>query len=93
MVRKQIVYIRWLDSSYNSGCFTQEELEKKEKNYILEDIGWLAHEDKDFVTFAASWIVNDKEWRHVWHIPRGMILEKHYMTFPPIDGKEEGVGQ
>ena len=46
--KSPLVYIQWLDSHSDTGWFTRDRLEKfiKSEDCIIEQIGWIVHEDK-----------------------------------------------
>ena len=70
-----IVEVRWKDSWTNAtGKWTAEDFHQ-EPNFILTNAGYLIHQDERGINLASQYREEEKESRHVQHIPAGMILK------------------
>ena len=64
---KTLVYIEWIDASYQRGECTDEELRQFVK---LQTAGLLVAEGKEFISVALDRYAEDKFWRYIEHIPK-----------------------
>jgi len=74
-----VVLVRWHDASYQDGPIYIEDIKKE---FILESVGQLMYEDENSITIGMDWHSKRNYWRHVCHIPKGMIKDIIKISIP-----------
>lgn len=65
--RRTLVYIEWLDASYQRG---ECELSDLTPLVVLQSAGLLVREDKQTISIALDYYPNSELWRSIEHIPK-----------------------
>ena len=81
MSDKPLVIVHWLDA-FCSDVTQMSEAEIPHTPMKMRTLGWLLREDEVGVTVANE-STEDKEWRGVTFIPRGMLDRVATLTPPP----------
>ena len=68
----KIAWVKWRDAAFQAEPLR---LEQFDEECILEEVGLLAKETETYVSLAMDWNEADASFRHVSHIPKGMIIE------------------
>ena len=85
VVDRCLVLVRWHDACYQDGPIYIEDIKRE---FILETSGFLVYENEVSITVGGDWHKSKNYWRHVTHIPKGMI--KKLIKVPiPDEFKEE----
>lgn len=66
-----LIYIRWNDASHQSGPLYLAELNS---DIEIETGGLLVQETDTHYSVAGDYFEKDGTWRHVTHIPKGMVV-------------------
>lgn len=66
-----LTYVRWLDASYQRGECCEHELCEE---VYLHTAGILVRETDRVVSVAMDRYDAEGTWRHIQHIPKGMIV-------------------
>lgn len=82
---RYIVLIRWHDACYQEGPIYIEDLNK---DFILETVGFLIDENVESITLGMDWYSKKNYWRHIVHIPKGMIKTIIRIPIPKEFNKE-----
>jgi len=82
-IDKTLILIKWDDASYQEGPYY---IGGFKPGVILETAGHLVQETDTHYSVAMDFYENDGTWRHITHIPKGMIVE---MQKFPIEIKPE----
>ena len=78
----KLIYIQWQDAHSTSGWHTKEQLEKviAQEACIVEQVGWLVHEDDKSITIISRKLLwkldNTSEFGMVQNIPKAWIKKR-----------------
>jgi hypothetical protein len=76
---KTLILIRWDDASYQEGPYYIGNLKY---GVILETAGHLVQENETHYSVAMDFYEEEGTWRHVTHIPKGMVVSVHKFPVP-----------
>lgn len=85
----KLLYVKWIDASgpAQGGWLDSSELEEHlEREMLIEDVGWVVKEDKDYLCLVSGCSIEpeDSEWCSIFHhlikIPRPCIRRKVDLT-------------
>ena len=74
---KPIVYVSWHDAQDYNETWAHEEnvVEWGTQNCLIESVGFLVSKTDKYVTLAADWDEDDKNYGRTTKIPSGMVVE------------------
>ena len=75
----KVVYVEWLDASYQEGPLSEDEFTP---HVILYSGGVFVREDDKTVTLATDYCGPNGDWRHVSHIPKVNIIRQKIFNVP-----------
>lgn len=69
-----LITVRWNDA-HGSTALSYSLDELSHRPMVMDTVGWLLREDQEGISMANEYCPEDKTWRGVNFIPRGMIVE------------------
>lgn len=77
----KLVYVKWQDACSNSAWHTKSGMEEwfKKQDYIVEQVGWLAFENKRYIGIICRKTnedTNEAEYGMLQKIPKTWIIKK-----------------
>jgi hypothetical protein len=80
-VEKSLILVKWNDASYQEGPYFIGNLKS---GVILETAGHLVQETETHYSIAMDHYEEDGTWRHITHIPKGMVVEVQKFPVPEV---------
>ena len=78
---QKLILIRWDDASYQEGPFYIGNLKT---GIVLETAGHLVQETDTHYSVAMDFYEEEGTWRHVTHIPKGMVVGVQKFPVPEV---------
>ena len=74
---KPIVFVSWHDAQDHSEAWANEAdvAEWSTQNCLILSVGFLVSKTEKYVTLAADWDEDDKNYGRITKIPAGMVVE------------------
>ena len=80
---KKIYLIIWRDAYHPEACswWGFDDLKEfiEDDGYIVQNVGYIVHENKDFITIASMVGDHGKSVSHIERIPKGFIIKKQLL--------------
>jgi hypothetical protein len=71
----KIVEVVWMDAQSSMSSLTIDEAKKRFKPVMTRSVGYLIHEETDFILLAFT-DFNEGQFKHWQSIPKGMIKKQ-----------------
>lgn len=74
------VMVEWIDAAHMRGELPADDLPTAFKVPLLQSVGYLAHQEADFIVIAQEWTPATRDFRFLMRIPRVCVKKVYHLA-------------